>query len=95
MPIKFLYISDFDWKFYVFKIKLFGKIFINLSDYWWLTILFGSAHGWDGGGGVGKEPSLPKIFNAYPIVLKLGIVTFLKKTHQKKYESRDTSFEMY
>ena len=48
---------------------------------------FGAAHGSGGGGG------LPKISHTYPTMIKLGtVIPYLRKI-QKKYKSRDTSFE--
>ena len=34
----FVYISKFDWKFYVFQIKLFGRNFISFFNSWWIMI---------------------------------------------------------
>ena len=53
--------------------------------------IFGTAHGWKGGGQ--KGPLLPKTCHSYRTMLKLGtVVPYLNKI-QKTYESRDTPSE--
>ena len=60
--------------------------------------LFGAAHGLGGGGKTPPppplpSPSLPKICQTYPTMMKLGtVIPYLKKI-RKIYESRDTPLE--
>ena len=49
--------------------------------------IFGAAHGW---GGSEKGPSIPKICQTYPTMMKLGtVIPYLKKI-QNIHDSRNT-----
>ena len=45
--------------------------------------IFGTAHGWGGGGGRGgwtkRPPPLPKVCHTYPTIMKLGSYTSPKE----------------
>ena len=53
--------------------------------------IFAATHGWGGEGE--KMPTLPKISDTYPTMMKLGTVIPYQEKTQKIYESRETPSE--
>ena len=51
---------------------------------------YGAAHGWGGGA---FWPTLSKIRQTYPTMMKLGTVIPCQRKIQKMYKSRETSLE--